>query len=302
MDYQPVSLRDTIKISRLYTIHYFEYRNDFRFEGEQHNFWEFCFVDKGEVNVAMDGENHILSKGEIAFHKPNEFHAVTATGTSAPNLAVISFACQSRAMRFFENKILHVDETERGLLAKIILEAKSCFAHRLDDPYQNKMEKNSVLPFGTEQFIRLYLEEFLLHIQRRCRMSRSSTPQSRLIKTPKGRSDAETFRRVSAYLEEHLAEPLTVEKICRDNLMGRSLLQKIVREHSGQSLIEYFSNLKVEAAKEMIRMDDMNFTQIAEKLGYTSIHYFSRQFKQITGMTPSEYASSIKALAEGILR
>ena len=42
----------------------------------------------------------------------------------------------------------------------------------------------------------------------------------------------------------------------------------------------------------------MNFTQIADALGYTSIHYFSRQFKKITGMTPSEYASSIKVLAE----
>ena len=42
----------------------------------------------------------------------------------------------------------------------------------------------------------------------------------------------------------------------------------------------------------------MNFTQISDFLGYSSIHYFSRQFKKITGMTPSEYSSSIKALSE----
>ncbi|MEG2232251.1 MAG: AraC family transcriptional regulator, partial [Lachnospiraceae bacterium] len=42
----------------------------------------------------------------------------------------------------------------------------------------------------------------------------------------------------------------------------------------------------------------MNFTQISDFLGYNSIHYFSRQFKKTTGMTPSEYASSIKLLAE----
>ena len=42
----------------------------------------------------------------------------------------------------------------------------------------------------------------------------------------------------------------------------------------------------------------MNFTQISETLGYSSIHYFSRQFKKLTNMTPSEYASSIKALSE----
>ena len=48
----------------------------------------------------------------------------------------------------------------------------------------------------------------------------------------------------------------------------------------------------------MIREDYYNFTQIADRLGFSSIHYFSRQFKRITGMTPSEYASSIKALSD----
>ena len=63
--------------------------------------------------------------------------------------------------------------------------------------------------------------------------------------------------------------------------------------------MDYFANLKIDAAKEMIRMSDMNFTQIAEELGYASIHYFSRQFKKRTAMTPTEYAYSIKILAEG---
>ena len=56
--------------------------------------------------------------------------------------------------------------------------------------------------------------------------------------------------------------------------------------------------MKISAAKELIRSNEMNFTQIADYLGYTSIHYFSRQFKKLTGMTPSEYSSSIKALSD----
>ena len=64
-------------------------------------------------------------------------------------------------------------------------------------------------------------------------------------------------------------------------------------------IIEYFTLLKINGAKEMIRTGHLNFTQISEQLGYSSIHYFSRQFKKSTGMTPSEYALSIKAMAEG---
>ncbi len=57
--------------------------------------------------------------------------------------------------------------------------------------------------------------------------------------------------------------------------------------------------MKIDTAKELIRTERLNFTQISERLGYTSIHYFSRRFKKETGMTPSDYASSIKAMAEG---
>ena len=56
--------------------------------------------------------------------------------------------------------------------------------------------------------------------------------------------------------------------------------------------------MKIETAKQLIRNEQMNFTQIAETLGYSSIHYFSRQFRKLTGMSPSEYASSIKARSE----
>lgn len=297
MPYAPIPLRQEITVEEIYTIHYFEYRSDFRFPGESHDFWEFCYVDKGEVLITMDEQECVLRNGDIVFHKPKEFHSVAATGTSAPNLVVISFQCVGEAMRFFDNKILHVDNAERNLLAQIILEAKNCFAHRLDDPYQTKIVKKNSVPFGAEQFLRLYLEQFLLHIVRR----NTLTPQTsqRIEKTSKNKSDTETFQRLIFYLKEHLSEQLTVEQICRDNTISRSQLQKLFHAQSDCSVMDYFANLKIDAAKEMIRMSDMNFTQIAEELGYASIHYFSRQFKKRTAMTPTEYAYSIKVLAEG---
>ena len=62
--------------------------------------------------------------------------------------------------------------------------------------------------------------------------------------------------------------------------------------------MEFFNQMKIDTAKELIRSNRLNFTQIADRLGYASVHYFSRQFKKITHMTPSEYASSIRLLSE----
>ena len=113
------------------------------------------------------------------------------------------------------------------------------------------------------------------------------------------KSDTEVLNRIIHYMETHLNSRITIEQICKDNMIGRSQLQKLFQQKTGLGIIEYFSNMKIESAKEMIRTGHMNFTQISEQLGYASIHYFSRQFKKITDMTPSEYASSIKAMAEG---
>lgn len=93
MMYKGTLLTDTISIHEVFTIHYFEYMSDFSFAGESHNFWEFVFVDKGEIDIYMESIHARLKKGEVAFHKPNEFHRLQATGSSAPNLVVISFEC-----------------------------------------------------------------------------------------------------------------------------------------------------------------------------------------------------------------
>ena len=88
------------------------------------------------------------------------------------------------------------------------------------------------------------------------------------------------------------------QTICHDNLIGRTQLQKLMKEQFNTGAINYFHQLKIETAKQKIRSGRLNFTQISAGLGYQSVQYFSRQFKNLTGMTPTEYSSSIKALAE----
>ena len=99
-------------------------------------------------------------------------------------------------------------------------------------------------------------------------------------------------------MENNLDCQLTIEKICQDNLIGRSILQMLFRDYANSGVIDYFSKMKIDTAKQLIRNRHLNVTQIADALGYTSIHYFTRQFKKISGMTPTEYSASIKAMAE----
>ena len=295
MAYESIPLTEDIHIDQLYTVHYFEYRSDFSYPGERHNFWEFQCVDKGSAKVQTDDDVHILNRGQVIFHRPNEFHNLTAVGQTAPNIVVISFECSSPCMEFFEKRILTLSDTERNLIGMIIAEARRCIASPLNDPYLQKMEIKKDSLFGSQQLILLYLQELLISMIRRHTLPQISMPVNRL---PVPQNGSDIYNKIIFYLEEHIREFVTIEDICHDNLIGRSQLQKLFREQHQCGIIEFFTEMKVEFAKQLIRENQLNFTQISDFLGYSSIHYFSRQFKKVTGMTPSEYSTSIKARSE----
>lgn len=295
MAYTSFYLDEDLHIDCIYTVHYFEYRSDFHFDGERHNFWEFQCVDKGTAEVRTDTGTYVLNKGQIIFHKPNEFHTLTAVGSTAPNIVVVSFESESPCMKFFEKQVLNLSDTERRLMGMLIAEARRCISTPLDDPYLEKMEKKPDSLFGSQQLIRIYLEAMLIYMIRRHSFPQIAVPISKFANA---KNDSAAYNKILFYLEEHIRENITIQEICHANLIGRSQLQKLFREQHQCGVIEFFSQMKIELAKQLIRENQMNFTQISEFLGYSSIHYFSRQFKKLSGMTPSEYAHSIKALSE----
>ena len=71
-------------------------------------------------------------------------------------------------------------------------------------------------------------------------------------------------------------------------------LKTVFKNKTGMGVVQYFRKMKMTRAKLFIRENDYNFTQSALLLGYDSIHSFSRQFKAVEGMSPREYAKSVK--------
>lgn len=291
MPYTNIPLEEIIDITSIVTIHYFEYGSDFVFQGESHDFWEFLCVDKGEVDVFADKKHYHLKRGDMIFHEPNEFHGLSANHKSAPNLVVVSFHCVSPAMEFFRGRLLSVDDNERRMLARIVLEAQNSFPDSLGDPYQTRMQIQKDAPLGFEQMMRLWLSLLLLTLLRRY----SIRPEAPMEKGAVRHSLDETaYQKILDCMNAHLTGQLTLAQLARETLMGRSQLQKLVKARHNCGVIDLFLQLKINAARQMIRENRLNFTEISQALGYSSIHYFSRQFKKVTGMTPSEYSSSVK--------
>ena len=277
MAFESMYLEEDIHIDRIYTIHYFEYKSDFHFAGERHNFWEFQCVDKGKAEIETDNGIYHLTSGQLIFHRPNEFHNLIAIGNTAPNIVVVSFECDSPCMKFFEKKLLKLSDSERNLMGMLIAEARRCIKTPLDDPYTEKMEKKEDFLFGSQQLIRIYLEQMLIYMIRRNSSPPMTVPVSQFVNL---KHNSAVYKRVIAYMEDHIRENITLCDLCHDNMIGRSQLQKIFQEQHQCGAMDFFSRLKIAYARQLIRENQMNFTQISEFLGYSSIHYFSRQLKK----------------------
>ncbi len=293
MPYESITLKKELIIDEIVSIHCFQSISDFVFQEKSHDFWEFLCVEKGAVHASAGSATYTLNKDSILFCQPREPHSVRSKGDVASSLISIGFICASPAMDFFRGKILEIGPSERLLLRKIIQEASLTYSCPLDGPCCQKLSRRDSpdVPFGSEQLILIYLHQLFIQL---IRNHREDSAFAAIPKSVRKRGEDELFYKIISYMEEHIDEHLTIQQICRDNLIGRSLLQQIFRDNTGYGIIDYFSLMKITAAKQLIRSRQMNFSQIAEHLGYNSIHYFSRQFKKLSGITPSEYAASIK--------
>ena len=68
MQYVSTQLRHSLNIESVVSIHYFEYTADFRYPGEEHDFWELIYCDKGELRISAGDHDLLLRHGQAFLH------------------------------------------------------------------------------------------------------------------------------------------------------------------------------------------------------------------------------------------
>lgn len=97
--------------------------------------------------------------------------------------------------------------------------------------------------------------------------------------------------RLQKYLEEHLQEELSSERICRTFSLSRTSLYSLCREAYGCGISQHIAELRVQRAMQLLAGTALSTGEISQRSGFRDYNYFFRVFRAKTGLTPRTYRS-----------
>lgn len=113
---------------------------------------------------------------------------------------------------------------------------------------------------------------------------------SALLRFPRNeQSDSFIVRRAKEYVDRHLLEDVTLAKVGESIHVSPGYLSRIFLKEIGENFSDYVIRNKMEIAQKMLRETGRKVYEIAADLGYSNPYYFSKLFKDRTGLTPLEY-------------
>lgn len=90
-----------------------------------------------------------------------------------------------------------------------------------------------------------------------------------------------------------MAKPLTLQQICKHFGVSQPYVSKFFRKYEGTSFGNYLTKIRIQKAKELLRYNkDILIKDVAYMVGYSDQFYFSRIFRSMEGVSPSEYIQS----------
>lgn len=231
-----------------------------------HDFPEIFYIAQEQGFTVAGGKKLFLKAGQMVIYPPNTIHG----GGSGGIAEIISFETENPLPSSLFNQVITLSGKQRLLLSAIIEDALALLEPRAG--IHGMALKQSADPCAL-QTVKNQLELFLLDLIR--------PPQTH---------DMSRMNQVTDYMIRHIGQALTLEKISADLGFSVATLRRLVQKSCGQSPIAYFNALKILEAQRLIAQTPLNNTEIAERLGFSSVHHFSKAFKDKSGIPPSEYA------------
>lgn len=260
----------TVEIQEILAYYYQVRNTKYNFTGESHEHWELSFIDNGKLITSIDSEVYYLENYDIILYAPRQYHTQhTEEGQSCSYLTLMfDMICTNEDA--LKNRVFHANRE--------LLNAINNFVQATNNktPYDHDL----MICHLQETIIRLLQSEFI--------------NDSQLANTPmQQKFESELLNEILIYIKDNIYTAITIEKLCLEFSISRSSLQQLFKNNLNTAPKQYISDLKLKKSKLLIKESKYTISEISNILGFSSIHYFSRKFKQQFGITPTDYAKTI---------
>jgi len=270
--YKPITSR--LNVSEMLGYYYMVKGPHYRFKGEKHNYYELTYVDYGSLDTTVDDKSYTLENHDLIIYGPGQFHTQEVTKDSSCSYLTVVFDMEMDTPENILNRVFHCTSELHSVLRKFV------------------KESSSEIPYAKTLMLCHLQETIVLLAQSSIELAEEKNAM-KLGNNAIQHFQDELLSEIITYMNEMVSEPITIEEICHKFSISRSSLQSLFKTHLHDSPKNYLINIKLQKSKELIRENRYTISEIAFTLGFSSIHYFSRLFKQHFDIPPSEYAKKI---------
>jgi two-component system response regulator YesN len=171
-------------------------------------------------------------------------------------------------------------ECQLYLLEILASVAKLSRSFQLDTDDIIKMDHNlfiEIFSFNTIYDIKNRIKEICLNVMEGIHSKRKTNTEK-------------IMEQAKSYIDKNYGDyDLTIQKISNYLHISPSYFSMIFKKEAGETFLNYLIGIRIKAAKELMQNPDLKIFEIAERVGYPDLNYFSYFFKKNTGLSPREY-------------
>lgn len=273
-----------IAVKNLITIEYLDTSSNFSYPEEEHDFYEFSYIDNGRINCIINGRESVLTQGDFMLIPPQTRHYYSAVRSTPAAIFIICFRSNSEILTVFDKKIT-LDKNSRVLVSDILKESKNAFSF----PFKGRLKVLDTPTFGAQQLVENNIERLLIHL------ARDVINQNRDIRMVMNSVEFENtlVNDIIMLLKKNVETRITLDDICRHTFYSKTFLNNIFKKNTGTSIMKHYTELKIQRAKELLR-ESTTPSAVSNRLKFESPTYFTKVFKRYTGMTPTAYQKTIR--------
>ena len=246
--------------------------NNFFLEHD-HDLWEFMIVVEGNYTQKVSGKQYTMGERDAILIKATDIHQLFPGSPNDYHLNIVISCrfmqelCAQYSESFYDellqvsNKPFHLHNNEFNFIKRFIAKIDISFNEN-----EILLLKKILLSYILNQVY----EHYYLRIN--------------------------DYPPVIQSLIEKISMPqncdLTIEEITKMSGYSYSYLAKLFKENTGYTLIQFYTNQKMQYAKELLLKSNLTLLDISGRLGYDSLSHFLRIFKQHFGISPHKFRKS----------